>query len=102
MSYSGLAKAVLLSVGLSACAHGASQQTKASTPSTYAEAEAPRFKRLHSAVLAAEARRAEPARHGAVVADGIGCDPWSQEQLQKCDLSQLATESSAGGYRYQP
>lgn len=106
MSYSGWSKALLLSVGLAACAHGGAQQsssTTASEASAHVESggkrvtDGPRVTRLHSAYLSTEARPQHSVTGGAVVAERENCSVWSDEGAP-CDLSRLVRRSMTPGY----
>jgi hypothetical protein len=103
MLYSGLSKALVLSVALSACAHSAgSGHTATNTPATHVETagqrttDGPSFTRLRAAYLAGESRPAS-VTGGAVVVERQNCDVWAAEAADRCDLSALANESMAFG-----
>jgi len=103
MSYSGIAKAVSLSVALSACAHAAPTQTATSgvAPAPVESAgtrdtDGPRFKRLHSAFLAGEARPNQTTG-GEVFVEHRNCDVWASEASARCDIEALVNESIAPG-----
>jgi hypothetical protein len=103
MSYSGLAKALLLSVTLSACAHAAPTQTASSGAAPTAietagsrDTDGPRIKRLRSAFLAGESRPYESAG-GDVIVEHQNCDVWTRSVGTQCDIQALANESMAPG-----
>ena len=105
MSYSGLGRALLLTVALSACAHGSSGHTQASSTPANVEAagtrhtDGPTSTRLRSAFLAGEARRDTAAAGGAVYVEQRECDVWADAASERCDTEALLRESITPGYR---
>lgn len=106
MSYSGWSKALLLAVGLSACAHGGAQQASTTPSESSAHVESggkrvtdgPRFTRLRSAYLSTEARPQQSVSGGDVVVERENCSVWSDEGA-RCDLSTLVNRSMTPGYQ---
>lgn len=109
MSYSGLAKSALLSVGLSvalsACAHSAPSQT-ASRQSPNAvetagsrETDGPRATRLHSAFLAGESHPHDQMTSGDVVVEQENCQVWANATNDRCNLERLVDRSITPGYQ---
>lgn len=104
MSYSGLAKGLLLSVALTACAHAAPTHTASNAAAAPAPVETagsrdtdgPRFKRLHSAFLAGEAHPYQTTG-GDVIVEHENCDVWASGTGTQCDIEALANESMAPG-----
>jgi hypothetical protein len=106
MSYSGLGKALMVSVFLSACAHGSTQPTASNTaaPATHVETggkrqtDGPSFTRLRSAYLASGETRPQYTTGGQVVVEHNNCNVWSSDPSEQCDLSQVANSSITPGY----
>ena len=108
MSYSGLAKSALLSVGLSvalsACAHSSpSQSASRQSPTTVETAgsrdtDGPRATRLRSAFLAGEAHPHQMTS-GDVVVEQVQCDVWASDASDRCNLETLVDRSMAPGYQ---
>jgi hypothetical protein len=107
------AHAALLAVVLPACAHTsqtevespASAQTEDSQPShvpadsdwtASADATKPQsaqsMRRVFLASTSSEFNTTYPLRQEVVV-DAPSCDPWSADQKERCDLSEMATTS---------
>jgi hypothetical protein len=103
MFYSKSVKAVMISVALSACAHGASTQSAEYTdPTTVQTAgsrttDGPRFTRQQTTFLAGEGR--PQVSGGEVIVERLECDVWTDQGNDSCDLSKLANESMTPGYR---
>lgn len=103
MSYSKIAKAVMFSVVLSACAHGAGMQaSEYGEPSAVQTAgsrttDGPRFTRLQTTFLAGEAR--PQVTGGEVIVERQECDVWTNQGNERCDLSQLVNSSMTPGYQ---
>jgi len=109
MSYSGLGKALMMSVFLSACAHGSAQPTvsDATSPATNVETggkrqtDGPRATRLRAAYLASGDSRAQYETGGQVIVEHEQCNVWSNGPGVQCDLSEVANSSITPGYTNQ-
>lgn len=103
MSYSKIGKALMLSVVLSACAHGASTHAASEygEPTVVQTAgerstDGPRFTRQQTAFLAGESR--PHVSGGEVIVERENCSVWSGEASERCDLPSLVHRSITPGY----
>lgn len=101
MSYSGMGKALLLTVALSACAGSATQTNTSSTPARVEAGgsrttDGPTFR---SAFLAGESHRPSGVEGGQVVVEYSDCDVWGDTRAERCDLSRVFQQSMTPGYQ---
>lgn len=103
MSYSAKVGAVLLSVALSACAHGAyTQQATSGSGSTVQSGgerhtDGPTMSRTRSAFLASQGTASAPVG-GPVVAEYQNCSPWAKDPAYRCNIETIAHRSLTPGF----
>ena len=102
MSYSAMGKALVLSVALSACAHGAAESGASTTPA-YVQSggerttDGPTFTGARSAFLAGEAHP-NASEGGQVIVERQNCEVWADTPEEQCDPSLMVRQSITPGY----